>query len=331
MTYKHLEIKKRHHYVWAAYLARWGRGTRNVFYTTKNGKFAHDSVRAIVVDDFFYKTTTLNGWHIEVIKSISRKSPNHLQERHMSLLRDFLKMQAVQVFYDKSGTKNHEVESQLHAMQCNVLENLHSAYERSVMPILSALADENLDVLHNKQYMVAFMAFIGQQFSRTKAFRDGAFQVLSRSTAMEIKVADAITHAWWFLSHIYGINIGLSLFLERHNSRHALLINDSKVPFITSDQPIVNVHECVSETEFVAPKYADFYYPISPRIAYIICESERFKSGKNNVDETTVVELNSKLAAQAMIHIIGDTEDAIRPFKKYIGRNRLTAPDNRGG
>ena len=66
MSRKDLEAKKRHHYVWAKYLTRWGRGTKNVFYTTKTGKIAHDSVRAIVVDDYFYRTTTLTSKHIEL-------------------------------------------------------------------------------------------------------------------------------------------------------------------------------------------------------------------------------------------------------------------------
>lgn len=68
------------------------------------------------------------------------------------------------------------------------------------------------------------------------------------------------------------------------------------------------------------PEHSDFYYPISPTIAYIICDSDRFTQGKNWVDEPTVVELNSKQAAQAMMHIIGDTEEAIRPYTKRIGR-----------
>lgn len=82
-------------------------------------------------------------------------------------------------------------------------------------------------------------------------------------------------------SSIYSTkpNIGFSLYSSRHDTRHALLVNDTEHPFITSDQPIVNVHACISETEFSAPEHADFYYPISPRIAYIICDSKRFLSG----------------------------------------------------
>ncbi|PIF26087.1 uncharacterized protein DUF4238 [Acidovorax sp. 56] len=326
---KDLEVKKHHHYVWANYLARWGSGTKNVFYTTKNGKIAHDSVRSIVVDDYFYKTTVLTRIHVEVIKIFSRKSPDHLQQQHMSYLNDFLRIQQAEAAYGKSDIRNQEIELHLQAMKCNRLENLHASHEKMALPVLDALADERFDVLQDKQHVIDFIAFFGHQISRTKTFRDCILAVQPRSNALEIEAADAMAHVWWFLSYMFGMNIGVSLYLDRHNARHAILVNNTSVPFITSDQPVINVHSCVSETVFSVPEHADFYYPISPRVAYIICDSERFISGKNEVDETTVFELNSKVAAQAMVHIIGDTENAIRPFKNYIGRRYRKAPDGR--
>lgn len=320
MSLKDYEAKKRHHYVWARYLTRWGNGTKNVFYTTRTGKIAHDSVRAIAADDYFYKTTTLTDFHIEVIKGFSRQSPERLQQQHMSYLNDFLQMQRAETIYRGLGDGNPEVERHLHAMKCNLLENLHASHEKAALPVLAGLADEQFDHMQDQQSMIEFMAFFGHQISRTKAFRDGVIQVLSRRTPLEIKVADAMADAWWFLSYMFGMNLGLSLYADRNNARHALLINNTKSRFITSDQPVVNVHSCVSETAFAAPEHADFYYPISPRVAYIICDSTRFAPGRNEVDEATVLELNSKVAAQAMVHIIGDTERAIRPFKTQIGR-----------
>ncbi|RZI54879.1 MAG: DUF4238 domain-containing protein [Pseudomonas sp.] len=319
MSSKDLEAKKRHHFVWANYLARWSSGTKNVFYSTKTGKIAHDSTRGIVVDDYFYKVTTLTNKHVELIKSFSRHSPDHLQYHHMSYLTDFLKMQEAEAIYRKSGIQNEEAELHLHALKCNLLENLHASHEKMALPVLAALADEQLDVLKDQQHMIEFMAFFGHQISRTKAFRDAALQAQPRRNALEIEVAEMMAHAWWFLSYMFGMSIGLSLFTDRHNARHALLINETEVPFITSDHPVVNVHSCVSTTKFEAPEHADFYYPLSPRVAYVICDSERFARGKNDVDETTAAELNAKVASQAMVHIIGNTEAAIRPFQKYIG------------
>lgn len=99
MTAKNLQAKKRHHYVWANYLARWGRGTGKVFYTTKSGKIAHDAVRAIGADEYFYKTTTLDAKHLEVIYGFSRQCPDHLQRQHMSYLGDYLSVQQAEAIY----------------------------------------------------------------------------------------------------------------------------------------------------------------------------------------------------------------------------------------
>jgi len=320
MSRKELEAKKRHHYVWAKYLTRWGCGTKNVFYTTKTGKIARDSVRALVVDDYFYKTTTLTEMDVQVIKGFSRESPDHLHQQHMSYLNDFLKVQYLEAIYRKFGIQDQKAEQHLNAMKCNLLENLHASHEEKAMPVLAALADKKFDVLQDKQHMIEFMMFFGHQISRTKTFRDGVIQALPRSNPLEIEMADSMAHAWWFLSYMFGMSIGFSLYVSRHQDRHALLVNDTRVPFITSDHPVVNVHSCVSETKFAAPEHADFYYPISPSVAYIVCNSERFMPGRNDVDEATVLELNAKLAAQSMTHIIGDSEDAILPFKQYIGR-----------
>lgn len=329
MSNKKLEAKKRHHHVWAAYLTRWGGGTNKVFYTTKTGKIANDSVRAIVVEDHFYKITPLTSKHIAVIKGFSQKSDDHLHKQHMAYLESFIEIQRQDDIYNASGAKNLEIELSLHAMKCNALENLHASHEKSAMPVLEALADKQLDILKNQEHMIEFMMFFGHQISRTKSFRDSCLQGLPRRNPLDRDVAESMEHAWWFLSYMFGMSIGLSLFVGRHVARHALLVNDTGVPFITSDQPIVNVHSCVSETELTAPEYADFYYPISPRVAYIICDSERFKTGKNNVDEKTVVELNAKLAARAMVHIIGDSESAISPFQKYIGQSTNKSIVNR--
>lgn len=320
MSRKDLEAKKRHHYVWAHYLARWGRGTKNVFYSTKNGRIAHDSVRALVVEDFLYKVTPLTKTQIEVIRGFSRQSPSDLHQLHMSYLNDFLKLQQVETLYLNSGTRNREAEERIHALKCNLVENLHSVHERSARDVLDALANEDISVLQADRHMIEFMIFFGHQISRTKTFRDSIRRVFPRRNPTEIAIADTVEHGWWFLSYMFGMSLGRNLYASRRHERHSLLINNTQQPFITADQPVVNVHTCVSETEFDAPEHADFFYPISPRVALMICESERFKPGKVEVDEATVIELNSKLASQAMFHLIGDSEEAIRPYMKHLGR-----------
>ena len=277
-------------------------------------------MRGITVEDYFYKITKLDAKHVEVIKKFSAQSPEHLQLLHASSLQDFLLLQYAESAYQSSGARVAEVEQLIHAAKCNTLENLHGAHERAVIPVLKRLAEGSLDVLDDSERMLEFMSFLGQQITRTKTFRDGAVGALSRQTAQELEFSCLLEHAWWFLSYIFGMNLGSVLYLERHVNKHVLLINNTETPFITSDQPIANVHVCISETVLEAPEYADFFYPISPRIAYMVCDSERFPAGKVEVDEAVVLEMNWKMASQAMLHIVGDSEEAIRPFMKYVGK-----------
>lgn len=138
----------------------------------------------------------LTRQHIEVIKGFSRFSPEHLQKEHMSYLNDFLKVQKLETIYRKSGILNQEAETIFHATKCNLMENLHSSHEDAVLKVLTALADEQLDILQDNQNMIEFMMFFGQQIVRTKAYRDGVLKILHRRNKLEIDVSDAIAHSW---------------------------------------------------------------------------------------------------------------------------------------
>ncbi|KRP41461.1 DUF4238 domain-containing protein [Pseudomonas poae] len=316
---KDLEAKKHQHHVWANYLLRWGRGTNNVHYTSKTGKLAHDSVRGIVVDDYFYKTTPLSNENIEVIKYLSSSSPPFMQKIHMNFLNVFLAAQRIQELYRALGIKDEKGDQIIHALECNMMENLHSLQETGVHSTLSALAEENYEVLNEPENMIELLLFIGHQFARTKTFRDGAIRITNTSDTDEA-MSKTMSHAWWFISYMFGMNIGSTLYKRANTSTHTLLINNTDKPFITSDQPVINVHPSVTESGFLAPKMVDFYYPISPRVALIICESKRFDPGRQAVDSSFVDELNSRVAKQTLIHIIGDTREAISPYKKLVGR-----------
>ncbi|MDZ7855214.1 hypothetical protein [Sphaerotilus sp.] len=87
------------------------------------------------------------------------------------------------------------------------------------------------------------------------------------------------------------------------------------------------MQQSLSEAESAVPQNSDFYYPISPQVAYIICDSHRFAPGKNVINESIASELNIKVASQAMVHIIGNSESAIQPFKKHIWRRNQNSPD----
>ena len=58
-----------------------------------------------------------------------------------------------------------------------------------------------------------------------------------------------------------------SLYEERSKCRLVLLNNQTDIPFITGDQPIINLHATFGE---IAPESLEFYYLISPTRAMVL-------------------------------------------------------------
>jgi len=322
MVKKHLQAKSKHHHVWADYLRRWSLNGRDVYYTTAKGNIVCESVRGLTMEKNFYQVKKLSDAHIEVIKGFSSKSSESLQAHHMSYLNDFLHMQELEEIYKKSGKEIEEVQKVLHASKCNMLEDLHSAHENEVQEIISSLANRDLATLTDNKNFILFMQFFGHQISRTKTFKDTVIAGVSRTDSKtSINVAKDMNECWWFLSYMFGINIGSELYLTRKKDAHCLLVNNTSIPFITSDQPIINVHELLDDEKIEPPSddHCDFYYPISPKVAYMINRSDRFHRGINNVTIDIVKELNIKVARRANVNIISNCKDTLKYLLKNIG------------
>lgn len=323
MTPKHLQIKRRHHYVWARHLKNWSNGSGNVYYVTKKGRIAHDSIRSIMASDYFYKTSHLSEKHIQLYKALSKKSSQVLQEQHARTLESFLEIQRISNLYELINIKDKEGSLAIEALRCNTLENMHSQYENDAREVIDQLLNGDTSALEGGEKLFQLMNFMGHQISRTIHFKETALQSLSTSESMvNSGIRDTMEQSWWLLSHMFGSNLGYSLYASSSQTHQALLVNNSKTPFITSDQPIINIHACTLSTEKKPPNEADFYYPISPKKAIVICDSDRFPLPCNYIDHTTAEELNTKLALAAKAHIVGDNSEAINPYKKFISQSK---------
>ncbi|MDQ7987286.1 DUF4238 domain-containing protein [Pseudomonas sp. G34] len=322
MNKKMFEVKRNHHHIWADYLRRWSSDGKNIYYTTNKKNIVLDSVRGVAKEKDFYKLTDLSSVDINLIRAMSQNSPLELQRHHMRHLSDFIKLDQTYCNYRATRQPNPKFEAAHHALKHNLLENLHSAHERRVLPILNRLAEGDLSVLGCLDQMIKFLMYFGHQFTRTKNFKDAVFSSLPRTNDLECRLADSMEHAWWFHSYMMGMNFGKSLFDTRFKDTHALLVNNSQLQFIASDQPIINIHRCLATTpRNTPPKHADFYYPISPVIAYVICDSDTFASGINFVDEHQVRQLNEKLARRANAHIFGQSRDSLAELVSIIGKD----------
>ena len=317
LTPKQLELKRENHYVWAAYLKNWSLNSSSVWYTTKKLKIANDSVKAIAKEKDFYRYQYITDQHLQLILFISKNSPEELQKHHKLYLESFLQLQEIESLYIKSGKRDKKVLVHLEAFKSNTIENLHTAHERDVEVVLKGLQSHDLTVLDDLQNICRFMSYWGHQIARTKPFRDKIIASQENEQLQKI-----YKESWWFISYMLGMNLGKSFFETRKIDKHCLLINETNEDFITSDHPIINVHEAINENAIGAPSEdeADFFYAISPKLGYMINRSDRFKKGINYVSIDFVKEVNRKLAFDADQYIIGTTETQLKIYKTFIGK-----------
>lgn len=320
---KKLEIKRNHHHVWADYLRRWSQDGKKVYLTTKKSKSVIlDDIKSHLVEKDFYKTSLISHSNFNVLKLlIDENHDKRMRDILMDLLHTYLYIQNAKSVYQSHGVKNPEMDNHFLAWEHNSMEDYHANVEKNVKPILAALANRDFDVLKNQVNMIAFMHFFGMQITRTKNFKEGIFQVLTKAgNAPEI--ASTYTSCWWFVQYIFGMNISASLFSSKNIDAHTLLINDTSTTFITSDQPIINVHPSITD-EIRTPAHdeCDFYYPISPTVAYMISNSHQFPSGVAHVTIEDAEKLNVKIAKKANIYIVSNTDATLHKYKKYVSNN----------
>lgn len=324
MNEKHLQAKKNHHYIWAHYLARWSDDGKNVWHTTQTGKIILDSVKAFCKEDYFYKAKELTPNHVHIIKLLSSRSPSFLQKQHADFLSDFLIVQEADAAYQTSGMRDHQADQAIHALKCNMMENLHSSHEGETQTVIDALASGEIAILAEGDNLINFVAFLGQQITRTKSFKEAFSSTLPKFSTIgndAIQVHRLIEDCWWFVSYMLGINIGWSLYESRKSDSHCLLINKTETSFITSDQPVVNVHPNLKERNVVplTDDTCDFFFPLSPNAAYMINKSDMFHEGITVIPEVVANEMNEKVAKAARTHIIGADCETVAFYSKQVG------------
>lgn len=316
---KRLQVKVKHHYVWAHYLKKWSLDGLNVHYTTqKNNNIVCDRITGVAMEKNFYQVKHFTKEQVRGFKMLSSLATEELQKQHNMYLNDFLLMQTLDLKYQRSGIKDDKAEQMIKAWKGNTIENLHSSHENDARPIIDALEKQDLTILDDEQNILNFLLFIGQQITRTKNFKNTVPQEPSESDIFDTLFKDC----WWFVSYILGTNIGSSLYSMREQDTHCLLINNTGTPFITSDQPVINVHQNFTDgIKLVSDEHRDFYYPISPSVAYMINKSNRFKRGKVEVSIDVVEEMNIKMSKRANIHIFSNSDESLKKYKEYIGSN----------
>ena len=112
---------------------------------------------------------------------------------------------------------------------------------------------------------------------------------------------------WGVLSHIFAANVGFAL----SRMSLTLLYNESNIPFITSDQPAINLKATYNDME--QPEEFELYYPIAPRMAILM--TEKPTKLNNHLKNDEVIRLNNTLAKLSKEQIYANQENVLTQYK----------------
>lgn len=252
--------KRRHHTVWQKYLKSWT--VDGAIWCLQNGRIFQTGTPVIAVEKDFYKLHILTREDVALIKMLFEKAHPIAKKHHANLLNDVMRpFKMVEAFKDhpKFGA---ELYRGLDDYASNVLEDYHAGIERSFIPSLESALNGEIGFYGDPQRCIPFLHYLCTQYMRTKGIKKRSIELCN-----EDKSAD-LGRVWNLLVPMVAFNIGQSLFVERRERKLILVHNRTDVPFITGDQPAVNLKGARPRP----PENLSIYYPISPRLALLLTD-----------------------------------------------------------
>lgn len=271
-----LEEKKRdHHYVFQAYLKKWANKNGKIW-CLRGGKLFDVKPINICFQKNFYRISSLNRMEINLIKLIFKDE----SEIFKSQLDDFLERYSIcdiyetmtnitrttaPPFYTKTKIAIENMDLLIDTARSNMIEDAHCRFERESIKWLNSLCEESTEFFYSPfdNQNMDFISFVCLQYFRTEKIKD---YILNELKQIENEIVPE--HIPAGIIRIDNICQPVILLItaicaaELSQACLVLLLNKTEVPFITSDQPVINVKK-----ESVGQAKYEFYYPISPKVA----------------------------------------------------------------
>jgi hypothetical protein len=287
--------KRRHHHVWQYYLKPWTVG--GTLYCLQEGRIFRTGTRAVAVEKDFYKLYRLTAEDIALVKRLFGQGHPSSVRAHANLLNSL--MMPFQIAEQlKNGPHREQIDASLDDYASNVLEDHHASIEVSFLPALDSALKGDISFYADDERCIPFLNYLCTQYMRTKGIKE---RVLASSPFLE--------RLWNIIIHMSATNVGASLYSER--KRRALIIvnNRTDVPFITGDQPAINL----KGTRPDPPDRLSIFYPIAPHAALLMADvGDEPPFPAEGLTRNEAKTLNQMLIQASYKQVFGRTEECLR-------------------
>jgi hypothetical protein len=201
---------RRQHHVWRSYLDAWS--TDQIIFCLRDGRIFPSNVSGVGVERDFHKLPALTSADIEGVRWLTgkaRPSAKRVQETFLTAF-GFPGWLLSNPPLHLAG--DAEYEAQIRHQVINAEEDWHAALENKMVPIIAALRRRDASVYVDDKQCIPFLHFLCLQSLRTKGVRD---KVAARTSEVN---GFSIARCWNILRHIFAVNVGAGLYLERKSA-----------------------------------------------------------------------------------------------------------------
>lgn len=332
-------IKHKHHYVFQAYLKNWAKNKKISCYNFRDKKTFCTSSEKIANQHDFYKIRKINDDERKVLVLCVPLAPAEIKPfenilaayqepiRMMKIAEEFKNIIEHQ-FHNTNSKLEKSLNELIHTAKVgvnNMIEDMYSEMESKAMQSIREIISGNLDFYYRPQTVMAgindemdskieFIYFVCVQYFRTKNMRQKFISNMIKIPSMDFEKNGIKKENIDFenIAHLYFefLSSRLADNLYTKQSHLTVLRNNTQVPFITSDQPVINLKADYKSQEDV--KELIFYYPLSPAVAILLNDANR--STEIELTESEVNFYNEKIASASNEFIFSNDEQLISRY-----------------
>jgi hypothetical protein len=301
--------KKLHHYVPRFYLQAWAQ--KKLIYCLQENEIFRPNLQGVAAQNYFYRLQEITHEDAEFIRRVViAKSPEGLRQSHELLLYSMMLPHEARQRLRETGDATPERELALERAIRETNEDLHTAIEDDFQKHLDALRTGDTSFLQNDQQAALFYRSLSVQYARTNHIKQSEQAMSAERFAFYMRIANPLVH-------MVAVNVGFSLYVERHLHKFILIDNPSKVPFVTADQPLINL--AANPTNNEPPANFDVYYPLSPTKALLVLEP----SSQNVPPDTTVDAryaeiMNLRMASHSYRQVFAKSQHQLETIKEDL-------------
>lgn len=311
-------LKKNQHYIPQFYLKNFQKPKLFVLY--KN-RVEVRNPKSIAKEKYFYRLTELKENEVTFLRMfIKTMDKNHkiMAKKWIDIYEDmFKKISLITSSNDSDATKKMVKE-----ILINTDENLFSNIEDSNVSFISTIIkNETIELTDDEKSLFCF--YISVQYFRTKRIKDATLRALGNARNERIHLYDDETKEfynsldfesiWMVLIKIFASSMGFGISRLK---KFDVVINKTTIPFITSDQPCINL---VADGNYDSSNMVQefvLYYPLSPKVALIMSEDySMYIKEPNQITKNEVIQLNNMIFDHSLEQVYSNDHETLM---KYI-------------